>query len=111
MAAFVMQYTDSVGNATKPACEQMLMIRPRFCLIIILPTACDVKKVPLRFTFSVSSKSFSVTLSAGFGAPMPALFTRISIRLKYLNPACTAAETSSILLTSSCTGKTFRPIF
>ena len=27
-AAFVMQYTDSVGRATNPACELMLMIRP-----------------------------------------------------------------------------------
>src|SRR5512142_2235705 len=28
MAAFVMQYTDSVGRATKPACELKLMMRP-----------------------------------------------------------------------------------
>ena len=28
IAALVMQYTDSVGNATKPACELILMMRP-----------------------------------------------------------------------------------
>ena len=39
MAALVVQYTDSVGRATKPACELTLMIRPPFCRIMTRPAA------------------------------------------------------------------------
>ena len=34
MAAFVMQYTDSVGSATNPAWELKLMMCPLFCRIM-----------------------------------------------------------------------------
>src|ERR1700680_3680057 len=39
MAAFVMQYTDSVGSATNPAWELRLMMRPLFCWIMTRPAA------------------------------------------------------------------------
>src|SRR6266566_6421324 len=61
IAAFVMQYTDSVGSTAKPACELMLMMRPLFCRIIIRPAAWLAKNVPFKFTASVRSKSSSRT--------------------------------------------------
>src|SRR2546421_186144 len=56
---------DSVGRATKPACEPRLMMRPRFCRIITRPAAWLAKNVPFRLTARVRSKSFSRTFSAG----------------------------------------------
>ncbi len=38
MAAFVMQYTDSPGSATKPACELRFTMRPPPWRIISRPT-------------------------------------------------------------------------
>jgi hypothetical protein len=49
MAALDKQYTDSVGNATKPACELMLTMQPPFCLIMTRPAAWLAKNVPFRF--------------------------------------------------------------
>ena len=48
MAAFVMQYTDSVGSAANPAWELMLMMRPLFCRIMTRPAAWLAKKGPLQ---------------------------------------------------------------
>ena len=55
IAAFVAQYTDSVGRATKPACELRLMIRPNPWRIIALPAAWLAKNVPLTLTSKVRS--------------------------------------------------------
>ena len=48
MAAFVMQYTDSVGSAANPAWELMLMMRPLFCRIMTRPAAWLAKNGPLQ---------------------------------------------------------------
>src|SRR6266567_3350873 len=53
MAALLMQYTDSVGSATKPAWELILMMRPRFWRIITRPAAWLAKNVPFRFKSTV----------------------------------------------------------
>ena len=55
IAAFVAQYTDSVGRATNPACELRLMIRPNPWPIIARPAAWLAKKVPLTLTSNVRS--------------------------------------------------------
>src|SRR5436853_3111968 len=53
IAALVIQYTDSVGSATNPACELMFMMQPHFCRIIARPAAWLVKNVPFKFTAAV----------------------------------------------------------
>jgi hypothetical protein len=63
-----MQYTDSVGRAANPACELMLMMVPLRCRIITRPTAWLAKKVPLRLTLRVASKSSSRTFRRDFPA-------------------------------------------
>ena len=55
-------------------------MRPQPCAIICRPTAWLTKKVPFRLTAQVRSKSASVTSSAGFSGPRPALLTRMSMR-------------------------------
>src|SRR3989442_971090 len=53
MAALLMQYTDSVGSATNPAWELILMMRPRFWRIMTRPAAWLAKNVPFRFKSTV----------------------------------------------------------
>src|SRR5438034_500497 len=101
---------DSVGRATKPACEPRLMMRPRFCRIITRPAAWLAKNVPFRLTARVRSKSFSRTFSAGFSGATPALFTRMSNRPKCATAAATADWISSRRLMSICRRRARRPI-
>ena len=63
--ALVVQYTDSPGNATRPACELTLMMRPNPWANMCRAANWLAKKVPLRFTATVASKSASVTSRGG----------------------------------------------
>ena len=68
-----------------------MTIRPEPWAIITRPAAWLVKKVPLRLSATVASKSSTLTSSAGVsGGPMPALLTRTSSRPKCSRVAATA---------------------
>lgn len=74
-----MQYTDSPGRATIPACEPTMTMRPYPHWTIERPTSWVTKKVPFRLTSTVSLKSSSVTSRAEFAGVIPALLIRTLI--------------------------------
>ena len=78
--------------------------------IITRPAAWLAKKTPLTLTSNVRSKSASVTSSAGFAGPRPALLTRMSSRPNSSTTRSTAARIWSSRRTSIGTRSERRPI-
>src|SRR5271168_235770 len=70
-----------------PATEAMLMIFPRRCAIMVFPTACENRKVPVRLVSITLFHCSSVIDSTGAPQEVPALLIRMSIRPNRLTVA------------------------
>src|ERR1700692_45814 len=67
------------GEPRIPATEAMLIIFPRRCEIITLPTACENRNVPVKFVSITLFHCSNVMSSVKAPQEVPALLMRISI--------------------------------
>ena len=84
----------------------MLIWLPARCWSICLPTACDIKKIPRKFTPIIWSYSSSLYSTAGLRWLMPATLTRVSIRPNCFMTDSTVSRITSPFATSQTRAST-----
>src|ERR1700722_17932793 len=99
------------GEPRSPATEAMLMIFPRRCLIMVLPTACENKKVPVRLVSITLFHCSSVIDSTGAPQEGPALLIKISMLPNSLTAASTTVSKPAGSFTSQPSAHVLTPSF
>src|SRR3954451_1914223 len=90
------------GQAWRPVCEAVLMIRPRRCSRMILPPAREQAIIPLTLTANTrSTTSSGVSITSAIGCATPALFARMSSEPCSRAISAKAASTAVKSVTSS----------
>src|SRR6266404_8604471 len=92
-----------------PATEAMLIIFPRRCVIMTLPTACEKRNVPVKFVSMTLFHCSRVIASTGAPQEVPALLIKMSMRPNCLRVASATSWILEGCLTSQPSARTCTP--